>query len=415
MENINDSIGGHGELLEDSQRRFLKMIEDGYLGLDGVMSPQSVALGEIFQASGIDMTVLWAITPQNWECPACGRKKEKIVRLNSKNLLMCRLVAHHDHMQNLLVKEFTKKSVSMKMVLADQAAERFAKRSAAMVSAFDRTIICNDCNNADTKAKLSVGTHYAFSYSPNEIRSFVLARDNVDHEIDYEKAAEIWRGHVPIFDLRKKIVNRIADIAATNSHWYQESLPQNIPEKVHARADNIAAYYQAYGVLDLLCGEKRVQPEKPLNAWRYTSYPKAKRAPTLREIEHVAKVTHAKSWNVVPDDWCCPSCGREKVQTVRWTEKNSNWTFHLGNKQYRDPQAIYECRGFVLCGDCGWVAEQLGKEAVGIAGVERERYTILVEPSEVAAIVIPRPNARHVYDNNKADIIVKQISERLMD
>lgn len=415
MENVDDSIGGHGERLEDSQRRFLKMIAEGHHSLDGVMSPQSVALVEMFQASGIDMTLLWAITPQNWECPACGRKKEKIVRLNSKNLLMCRLVAHHDHVKNLLVKEFTDKSVSMDRVLADQAAERFAKRSAVMVSAFDRTIICNDCNNADTKAKRFVRTHYAFSYSPNEIRSFVLARSNVDHEIDYEKAAEIWRAHISTFELRGKIVSRIAEIAATNSHWYQESLPQNIPEKAHDRANNIAAYYQAYGVLGLLCGEKRVQPEKPLNAWRYASYPKAKQAPTLREIEHVAKVTHAKSWNAVPDDWCCPTCGREKAQTVRWTEKNSNWTFHLGNKQYRDPQAIYECRGFALCGDCGWAAEQLGKEAVGIAGVERERYSILVEPSEVATIVIPRPNTRHAYDNNKADIIVKQIAGRLVD
>lgn len=415
MENINDSMNGHEELLKESQRRFLKMIENGVHSLDGVMSPQSVGLVEKFQASDIDMTSLWSITPQNWECPACGRKKEKIVRLNSKNHLMCRLVEHHDHMQNLLVEEFTKKSISMTTVLADQAAERFAKRSAAMVSAFDRTIVCNDCNNADTKAKEIVGTHPAFSYSPNEIRSFVLARSNMDHEIDYEKATEIWVGHISAFELREKIVKRIAEIAATNSHWYQESLPQNMPEKVRARADNIVAYYQAYGVLKLLCGEKKAQPEKLLNAWRNKYYPKAKRPPTPREIEHVAKVTHTKSWSVVPDDWCCPTCGREKAQTVRWAEKNSSWTFHLGNKQYRDPQARYGCRGFTLCGDCGWVAEQLGKEAVGIAGVEQERYTILVEPSEVAAIVIPRPNARHAYDNNKADIIVKQISGRLID
>lgn len=91
-----------------------------------------------------------------------------------------------------------------------------------MISAYDNAIICDDCNTADPKAKGAVGTHRDFSYSPQEIKRFVRPRPNVPHEIDVEEAARIWQANEETFALRLKIVERIAGIAATNTHWYQE-------------------------------------------------------------------------------------------------------------------------------------------------------------------------------------------------
>jgi hypothetical protein len=132
---------------------------------------------------------------------------------------MCRLVEHHDHMKDLLLRKFQSISASLQRVLADEAAEDFAKRSAPMVSAYDNTVICNDCNNADTAAKKLVKAHSSFSFSPQEILAFVIAAPNAEHRIDQAVATRIWEENRSTFELRVKIVERIAEIAAKNEHW----------------------------------------------------------------------------------------------------------------------------------------------------------------------------------------------------
>lgn len=399
--------------ISENRDRFLGMIERGISPLDGVMSPLSIELLKKFAVDAIDMTELWAFTPQDWECPGCGRSKRAIARLNSKGQLMCRLVDHHDHMQDLLVKKFAEISAARDEVVADATAQRFAKRSAAMVSAYDRTIVCNDCNNADTKAKKLVDAPDDFSFSPRDIRTFVISRENVDHDIDAEKAQACWLKQQDTFKLRLTIVRRIAEIAASNEHWYQESALNDRPETVRRRAHFLESVYQASGVLTLLCGEKRTPPPKLPCAWRQMNYPNAKHIPTAGDISHIAKVTHAKAWASIPDDWKCPCCGREKRHTVRKSDKTSAWVFHLGDKLYRDPSVSKGYQNYILCGDCGWVAEQLGREAVARAGAESQRLTILVEPREVSLIVVPRPHARHLFKNEVADIVVDKIVERI--
>jgi hypothetical protein len=63
---------------------------------------------------------------------------------------------------------------------------------------FRTTVICGACNTADAIAKCNVGAPDNFSFSPEEIRRFVIARDNDGHRIDFARAREIYRRIVPL-------------------------------------------------------------------------------------------------------------------------------------------------------------------------------------------------------------------------
>jgi rubredoxin len=390
----------------------LRSVESGYSVLDGVMSPLTRTLVKDLRCTGVDMDTLWAYTSPFWKCPACQRPKSEIARPNKNGDLMCRLVEHHDHMKDLLVRKFQSISASMQRVLADEAAEEFAKRSAPMVSAYDNTVICNDCNNADAAAKKLVGAHSSFSFSPLEILDFVITAPNAEHRIDQDVATRIWEENRSTFDLRMKIVERIAEIAAKNEHWYQRMPVQVHPAYVKKMAEGIARNWKAPFALRVLCGPLRQQPKKGLSDWRRKAGQDRSRVPTSGEIEHVAKVTSRKKWDLVPDDWCCPACNRSKRQIVRPT-KQSAWAFPIAQKLYRDLSNKRGCSTQVACDDCGNAAIAIVKEAVSIADVEVEAYTRQVGIHELAGIVCPRPHGSHRFDNDAADALVKEIVARL--
>lgn len=85
-----------------ARQRFFERVSNGSIALDGVMSPLTRELAGRFGTQSVDMTFGWACTPMDWLCPACGRAKPEIVRLNTNGHLMCRLVEHHDHMKDLV-------------------------------------------------------------------------------------------------------------------------------------------------------------------------------------------------------------------------------------------------------------------------------------------------------------------------
>jgi rubredoxin len=390
----------------------LRTIEIGNSVLDGVMSPLTMALVRGFGCTGVDMDILWAYTPTSWKCPACQRPKSEIARPNKNGDLTCRLVEHHDHMKDLLLRKFQSISAGMQHVLADEAAEDFAKRSAPMVSAYDNTVICSDCNDADAIAKRLVKAHSSFSFSPQEIQGFVITVPHAEHRIDQAVATKIWEENRSTFELRMKIVERIAEIAAKNEHWYQSMPVQAHPAYVKKIAEGIARHRRAPHALKVLCGPPRQQPQKGLSDWRRKSVQDRPKVPTLGEIEHVAKVTSRKKWDLVPEDWHCPACNRSKREIVRPT-KQSAWAFPIAQKLYRDVSNERGCSTHAACDDCGNAAIAIVKEAVRIADVEVEAYTRQVGLRELALIVRARPHASHRFDNDAADALVGKLVERL--
>ena len=391
---------------------FIQSVEAGTSRLDGVMSSQTVSLRVQLDCDGVDMDMLWAYTPMSWQCPACLRSKSQIARPNKNGDLMCRLVEHHDHMKDHLIKEFEKISAGLDRVLASEAAGKFAKRSAPMVSAYDNTVICNDCNNADAVAKKLAGTHPSFSFSPAEILAFVIASPNAEHKVSSEAATRIWNENRETFNLRMKIVSRIAEIAAKDEHWYQTTPYQFHPDYVRQTAESYASITEARRALRILCGPPRKQNSKAPKEWRAKGVNYRVQIPTAGQIEHVAKVTSYKRWQMVPDDWHCPGCHRSKAQIVRPT-KQSAWALPITSKVYRDRSAKYGYSNVFVCDDCGSAAVDIVKEAAAAAGVEAGAYARQIDVDEIAQIILPRPHAIHRIANDKADALVEIIAARL--
>lgn len=390
----------------------LLSVEAGIGILDGVMSPQTRALMHHFRCTGVDMKALWSYTPMSWTCPACNRTKPEIVRPNKNGELMCHLVEHHDHMKDLLIKRFQSISAGLERVVATEAADQFAKRSAPMVSAYDNTAICVDCNNADTAAKRIAKTHEFFSFSPNEIYAFSITSPNREHRINPRIAIELWEKNRPTFERRVDIVEQIAEIAAKNEHWYQSMPFQYHPNHIRKTASNIAQSKRSWYALRVLCGPTQKQPEQDPSSWRTKEVFERWKKPSRGDIEHVAKVTSRKKWDSVPADWHCPSCKRSKEQIVRPTHQSA-WALPISSKYYRDTRSDCGYSTQVACDDCGHAAINIVKEAVAIAEVGVETYSRHIGLDELAKIVIPRAHGHHRFANDKANALVNEISKRL--
>lgn len=402
------------EEVKKNTEAFIESIENGsFIYLDGVMSPQTRQLVIAHGAVRADMTIWWSHTSQDWTCPACQRTKPEIVRLNTKNELMCRLVEHHDHMQDLLIKRFIAISVSRNEVVADESAERFAKRSASMVSSYDNTIICEDCNAADANAKKAVGADKSFSYSPSEIGKFAIASSNASHKIDPKIALEIWNESAETFRLRLKIIDRIAEIAASDSHWFQETKLTNRPEHILRAAQSHTSIKQAYGALDLLCGPKKQQTARAPSHWRHVKNKPSTSVPTQSEINHLARVSCAPQWQLVNDDWVCPGCNRTKIETIR-ASNQFEWSFSVRDRWYFDSNAKWNKSRTYLCNDCILAATGLRKEIVATSEISADQVQQFVSVEDIKRIVIGRPHTRHLFNNNEADKVIAEIIERSM-
>jgi rubredoxin len=403
---------GDEDSRSERQKLFDRVASGAYL--DGIMSPLSRELAERFNVSteAIDMTLAWACTPKEWTCPACRRGKRDIARLTDKGKLMCRLVEHHDHMADLVEAEFERQCKTHGKIVADEFAKRFAKRASQMVAAYDNTIICDDCNTADPKAKREADAHKDFSYSPQEISQFVKAKPNVPHEIDPEEARRIWLEQAETFKLRLTIVARIAAIAATNNHWYQEVPRAQRAEEIYSTAKFLAASYGSLTSLYELAGDKR-RPAADVSAWRKTIHQPPRRAPRPEDLDYIAKVSCAKSWSKVDDMWHCPCCQRKKFHTVRLSNKNK-WVFDIFAPSFYATTERYGTNRGMVCQDCSSLATALGREAcLALGVVDESAYAKFLTAQEVALVALSYPHRQHNVDNDQADKLVMLLVERI--
>lgn len=403
--------------LDDVKHRkvaLIEAIENGILdSLDGVMSPVSQSLAERLGTAQFDMNSWWVETPTYWTCPGCGREKLEIARLNTNGEIMCHLVEHHDHMKDVLKRRFQEISISREKVIANAEAEKFAKRSSMMISAFENTIVCVDCNNADAVAKKVVKAHPDFSFSSQELRQFINSTSNHPHQINEESAKKIWIESERTFELRLKIADRIAQIAANNEHWFQPGIFGSNPESITRRAVQVVSDWKAYGILQELKGSRKRKPTRSVSAWRLTQYPAIKVLPTRNEIEHTGLVGIAKFWAKIDEEWKCPGCQRKKRELVR-KNKDGEWTFPVGSRYLFNVEAPWSRIDTLACGDCLKVAEDMGKEAAFIAEKKVQGFASKVSIDEVRQCVIPRAHSRHNINNEVTDKILEAIAQRII-
>lgn len=386
-------------------------------GLDSEFSATSRNLVLRLGAKGMDLTRWWILTPSYWVCPVCKRSKPEIVRLNQHGYLTGHLHRHHDHMADFVREEFTRASEARDTPVADATAEKFVIRTAFALSAYDKTIICSDCNAADPKAKKIVAAPVRFSFSPAEIARFIVATPNEEHRINSDAVHQVWEECRPMFDVRVKLVRMIAELGASNSHWYQPS--ERTAKQVESAAYHLIKYYG----LDTLAQNRN--PEQLLyrpskfsgskDSWRRRQVKRkpASKSPTDGELQHLINISEGR-WQRTPDDWSCPICGRSKIECVRKSNAGK-WGFVLAtDKIFYNPDQSQQYKQYLkVCNDCSNTATSIAKEAEERAGIRLEWSSSLVLPEEVQRVVSAVPHGKHRIDNDAVEVLLSKIEERI--
>lgn len=365
------------------------------VGLDSEFSFSSKLLVEKFNAKGIDMNRWWVMTSIDWCCPSCNRTKEQILRLNKHGYLIAHLHNHHDHMEDLVEDHFTKLSEAKDHVLADKLSHKFITRIAFSFSAYDKTIICFDCNAADATAKKLAKTPKEFSFSPSEISQFIVVKVNTEHEVDETLACRAWSNCKEAFDMRIKLVNQVAELAANNSHWYQPS------ETTALQVERQAKYkFSAYGLNkinyipeDLLYKTNKFKGSN--DSWRRKTNNQSSIGPSKGELQHLANV-NGTYWKKVDDVWSCPVCRRSKVDCVRRSNQGI-WSFTLSTAK------LFSDGRFSVCNDCNTTATHLGKEVFGNRGELKVQASSIISTLELRQAIRAKPFNKHSINNDYVD------------
>lgn len=390
-------------------------------GIDTEHSSIMLSLKKKFGAKGIRVNKWWVMTGPDWECPACGRCKAQIVRLDQHQFLMGLLHAHHDHIQDSVRTRFQAEAIKRKAVVANGHAEKFAIRTALGLSAFDKTVICADCNEADWRAKRTVRTHPEFSFSPADIRAFVEPRPNTGpHAINAAKAKAIWHDGQAVFAKRMAMVNRLAKLAASNMHWYQPSATTaNQTEKFAKGIFHWSGLYELARNLGEAGGPKSllhdtVVLQGSVDSWRRKKVDTANstnKAPSEQDIQLMER-TRGKFWARVGPEWTCDCCGRTRYQCVR-PSKQTPWVFEVKSKVLYDP-IIEEGYSYVeMCEDCSNVAKHLARETLDTVQADLYHPSEIVALAELQDLIKPRPHSPHGIDNAKVDRLLPTLIARI--
>lgn len=287
---------------------------------------------------------------------------------------------------------------------ATDDSERFVKRLATAVSAFDEIIICEDCNNVDVKAKKLVGADPLFSFTASDIKKFILASPNQPHEIDRKFLAEVWSFRREQLQKRIALADQIVDLAANNLQWYERADPTHHAKYVvlAAKREVAISFPRHWGVtiekFEYLSAPKPSRPEN-LTGWRRNKKLKATTAPNQREIDWV-KVTYASFWKAVHEDWACPWCQRDKLSIMR-PSKQAKWSFNVKDIWLLDKDTRQRSK-VIVCQDCSDVRIHISREA----GVE----AYYVDGSHISSIILPQPHCQH---HLRPDAFVDQLIEIL--
>lgn len=147
--------------------------------------------------------------PRHWICPFCRRDKASIARLDAKGRLLCRLVLHHDHVRDYI--SLRAKAKGVDDTARNAAMDRFTR--------FQDTLLCEDCNNAEGEAKRRIGAPNFFSFSPDEIARFVVAKPSQPHAIDEVEALAIFEALADSRAQRLDRLTKFLDGAVVDPEW----------------------------------------------------------------------------------------------------------------------------------------------------------------------------------------------------
>lgn len=381
----------------------------GVPDIDDQSSRTNASIQQSLGAVRLEINSLWISTPPDWICPCCKRTKPCCARLGTKDQMLGKLVAHHDHIEELITVMLAELSSTITIAAeSSDVLRRFLRRGSDLFARFERIIICEDCNNAEANAKKMAGAREHFTFTPREITAFICPAPNTPHRIDEMALATVYAEAVPLFDVRFASLKKLAERALAGAAWYEPvdfgDRDCGVDRHAQRALNRFGLSHADHGTVREIFLEKSKVDRKHASAWRTKSHPPP-RIPTESQLEFVLR-GHS-TYLALPEDWMCPGCSRPKKQIARWSQNSKQFMFVTGTRNIPDPAARNGTRKIELCDACNHTFQQCHKELrseLGYLGMPDAPVTL----DQIQAIIMPRPHALHDIDARAAETLIRR-------
>lgn len=382
--------------------------------LDGAESPLSKRIAAHHGAAEFEMNSNWVGTPQTWECPCCARSKFQISRIGKKGQVLAKLVVHHDHMGEAMKAAFHSAFEAAGTNVEQVNGLKLVEHMGRAFAAYEEVLVCEDCNNADAEAKKIADSPPYFSFSLGQIRRFIIAGEQRPHQIDGAQARLAWQEARAAYELRMKLITAVARAAATDAHWYEPHARTAEPIPVFGISrigveQEISQWVSPEPLLKALGASRKISTPN-LSRWRQNTQKPGKAPPENYLAMLRSEESHGRSWDSLPEDWCCPICQRKKHELV-YVGERGKVIFAIKLATGRGSWVAFK----KICNHCESTLMSLKREGVEIAGKQTRDSYSFVEPEELSSIISARPHSAHVIDRTKAEnlleLVIRRISE----
>lgn len=408
---LNEEI----ELRKEAMAALVESVKTGDItSLDGVESPLSERIRARHGVTDFEMNSNWVGSSQDWICPCCGRSKFQVSRVGKKGQILAKLVVHHDHMGEAMKAAFHSAFEVAGTRVEQIDGWRLVERMGDAFAAYAEVLVCEDCNNADTEAKKIAGSPSYFSFSIGQIRRFISSADHRPHLVEPARAGAVWEEAEPAYKLRMKLIRAVAQAAATDAHWYEPHARATDPIPVFGFArrgveSEIARWAYADPLLRALGANTKVSAPN-LSRWRQVTQKPGKMLPANYLAMLRTEESHGRSWEALPEDWCCPICQRSKHELV-YVGEQGKVIFAMRLVTGRGAWAPLTR----ICNHCESTLMSLKWEGAQRAGKAPKNSYSFVEPMELGKIITARPHSPHLIRTKEAQellaLVVQRISE----
>lgn len=206
----------------------------------------------------------WNIVEQSWACPCCKRTKLHIARPMQDKTLKGALVNHHDHLTNYA-------NVKLKELVIEVGRKEISEREGwfnnhkikPFIVRFERTLICEDCNNADPAAKAMIeGICPYFSFTPEEIAYFIRPKKHSPHQIDQDRVSEIYELAHDNYNFQKSLCETLLSRLVQNArHWGDQKQSPNITHYLTVKKIRVGENILAEDLLTLFNNDENIGPK----------------------------------------------------------------------------------------------------------------------------------------------------------
>ncbi|RUP07824.1 hypothetical protein [Hyphomicrobium sp.] len=320
-----------------------------------------------------------------------------------------KLVAHHDHIEDFMsvVLGELSKDVSIEALSAGDALS-FIRRGVPLFTRFDRVVICEDCNNAESTGKRLVGADRYFTFTPKEIAAFLRMSPNTAHSLDESALGEIYASAQRHYDLRIAAIKKLAERAFKGTAWYEPVEFGDREEQVDRRAQLALKLFGLddvglRAVRDIFLTTEKIAAEHA-SAWR-TKKSVPSRAPSEQEIEFVTRGN--VKFESLPEGWRCPCCMRSKRDVIRWSHNSKKFMFVVVTRKVPEATARFGTRQITLCDACNHIFQEVYKElrvASGNVSVPDD----LIDLDDVRAVIAPAAHSLHDVKSDAAQMLVSK-------